>query len=35
LCSVEKDAGKDQYFIGSGDSEVLGAVLERVIAVNR
>ena len=32
---IEKDTGKDQYFIGSGDSEVLGAVLERVIAQSR
>jgi len=32
---IEKDTGKDQYFIGSGDSEILGAVLERVIAQSR
>ena len=32
---IEKDTGKDQYFIGSGDSEVLGAVLEQVIAQSR
>ena len=32
---IEKDTGRDQYFIGSGDSEVLGAVLERVIGSAR
>jgi uncharacterized tellurite resistance protein B-like protein len=32
---IEKDTGKDQYFIGSGDPEILGAVLERVIAQSR
>jgi hypothetical protein len=32
---IEKDTGKDQYFIGTGDSEILGAVLERVIAQSR
>jgi hypothetical protein len=32
---IEKDTGRDQYFIGSGDSEILGAVLERVIAQSR
>ena len=32
---IEKDTGKDQYFIGSGDSEIIGAVLERVIADSR
>ncbi len=32
---IEKDTGKDQYFIGSGDSEILGAVFERVIAQSR
>jgi hypothetical protein len=32
---IEKDTGKDQYFVGSGDPEILGAVLERVIAQSR
>jgi hypothetical protein len=32
---VEKDSGKDQYFLGEGDLEVVGAVLERVVAASR
>ena len=32
---IEKDTGRDQYFVGDGDLEVLGAVLERVITAGR
>lgn len=32
---IEKDSGKDQYFLGEGDLEVIGAVLERVVAAVR
>jgi hypothetical protein len=32
---IEKDSGKDQYFLGGGDLEILGAVLERVITTTR
>jgi len=28
---IEKDTGRDQYFVGEGDLEVLGAVLERLL----
>jgi len=32
---VEKDSGRDQYFVCDGDVEVLGAVLERVLVASR
>jgi hypothetical protein len=32
---IEKDTGRDQYFVGEGDLEVVGAVLERVITASR
>lgn len=34
LC-VEKDTGRDQYFIGTGDLDVIGAVMDSVISASR
>jgi hypothetical protein len=30
---IEKETGRDQYFIGSGDMEILGAILD--VAISR
>jgi hypothetical protein len=32
---IEKDSGRDQYFIGDADLEVVGTVLERVLSNSR
>lgn len=28
---IEKDSGRDQYFLGTGDVEMLGAILEAAL----
>jgi hypothetical protein len=32
---IEKDSGRDQFFIGSGDIELLGLILEGVLGMSR
>ena len=32
---IEKDSGRDQYFLGTGDLEVIGAILESALRSTR